>query len=371
MRPLILFDGSVMKGRITSWLLVACCASATVATAAANDNPLLNEAVVGNASTVSVIQTLYAKVNFKVIPAGHQEPSLAYSAQYWREPGLVRVRDRCLQGRAGQLIEFLRTEGQQRAVTRLPRQQPNTFTIGLRIAKEWRPTILTDVWKLALMGIPPMDTEEKPPLPISEALRQMKLKRVTAESGPNGRLTRLTLADDDDTYDVWLDPAVNWLVRKVVRQRDKSPREPGSRSEYTIADFREVQPGIFFPTKMTLQYEVNGKHSVTHEAEFSDVKINQLHQPPFPLKLPLYGGMPATDEIAGTTYMVDADGKPTGKVKALRYAPAPVAAMPDPNTQPGPSWLRHSSTWLIGLSLSCAAAAAFLAYRRRRAEQAT
>ena len=28
----------------------------------------------------------------------------------------------------------------------------------------------------------------------------MKLKRVAAESGPNGRLTRVTLADDPDTY---------------------------------------------------------------------------------------------------------------------------------------------------------------------------
>src|ERR1700730_9119457 len=67
-------------------------------------DPQLMDAVNGHASSVTAIQTVYGELVLRITPAGQQEPSLSYSAKYWREPGLVRVRQTCDLGLVGQVI---------------------------------------------------------------------------------------------------------------------------------------------------------------------------------------------------------------------------------------------------------------------------
>lgn len=358
-----------MLDRITQILIVAVIAAATTPRVGRCDDALLHQAAKGNASSLESIRTIYAKVDLKVTPAGWQTPSLAFSSQFWKEPGVVRVRQNSYIGRTGQVLDYLATEGVQRTVTRLPGQQPNTFAVSLLIAKEHRPTILTDVFKLALLGLPPAGSEEKPAMTIAEAAKQLRFKGSSRERGPNGQLVRLTFDDDVSTYDAWLDPNVNWLIRRVIRRLPATGNIRKRTTEYIIADFAEVQPGVFFPTKMTMNSAVAGKHSVTYEAIFTEVSINTLRQPPFPMKLPLYKGIRATDEIAGTKYLVDAEGKQTGKADVIRYAPLPVApATADPNTARDWSWLTRPSTYLIGAAVGFGVVASVIAYRRRRSQ---
>ena len=361
-----------MRSRAICWVLVASGTALALPAARGYDEAVLDAAVRGNTSTVASIQTLYAKAKVRVTPAGQTQPSSELVAQYWREPGLVRVREESAPGFREQTIEFVAEGGRQRAVIRQPGPEPGSFGVRMLIANEWRPTIQTDVWKLALLGLPRMDNEVQPTLQLAEAVQQLKVTGVGTESGPQGRLTRVSLADDVGSCEVWLDPAVNWLCRKAVRRINRAAKQSAVRQELTVADFAEVQPGVYFPTRVTMQGYLEDRHSVSREADFTDVAINTRRQPPFPVKLPVGVPMPVADEIQGTTYAVDAEGKPTGKVDVLRYAPPPVsAARSNPNEAPPPGWFSRTSTWLFGLSLMFGVAAAALIYRRRHAGPAS
>ncbi|HEX4610590.1 MAG TPA: hypothetical protein VH092_20540, partial [Urbifossiella sp.] len=200
---------------------------------------------------------------------------------------------------------------------------------------------------------------------------------VTTEPGPKGPLTCIILdGEKASVYSIWLDPEVNWLVRKFVREVPGFKTAGGqeyisSRDEYEIEDFVEVRPAIYFPTKMTCKGYLKGEHSVTQEAEFTSVRVNDLKVPPFPMRLPTATGMVVADELTGTTYTSDADGNPAGKQSVLRHAPAvdgPVR--PDPTAAPESSIWYQSSTWFIALAMCFALGAAALVYRRRRTAMA-
>lgn len=355
-----------------SGFVLLCCVGLVPLRGPAAD-PLLETAATGNASTLGGIQTCYAKVAFRVIPAGAKEPTIEYAAEYWREPTLCRVRQRCSRGFPGQTIEALIAQGQQRLVTEQPGPTPNTFAAGLQIADEAKSIIMTNAWRLALFALPRFDSEVKPQLSVSEAVARMTVKEVTTERGPAGKLTRVTLEEaPGDTFTVWLDPSVNWLVRKVERNTDTQAELGGKnvryrrRDEYEVTGFSEVAPGTFFPTGVRNRGFVNGKLSVVHEADFSEVSVNRLKTSPLPIRLPIRAGMTVTDEIKGLRYTADASGNPSGKAMVLRYAPVPLLpAAPNPNEQPPPGPMTHTSTWLLVLAGLLATATAALIYRRR------
>jgi hypothetical protein len=70
-------------------------------------DPGLEVATAWNASSLGGIQTCYAKVALRIIPAGDAEPSLEYSSEYWR-------------GFPGQTIDAEIVQGRQRAITEQP-----------------------------------------------------------------------------------------------------------------------------------------------------------------------------------------------------------------------------------------------------------
>lgn len=355
-----------------SGLFLLCCVCFAPLRGLAGD-PLIETAAAGNASTVGGIQTCYAKVAFRVIPAGAKEPTLEYAGEYWREPTLCRVRQRCSRGFSGQTIDALIAHGQQRVVTEQPGPTPNTFAAGVQIADQWKQLIRVDVWQLGLLVLPRLDSEAKPRLSVSEAVARMAVKKVTAEKGKTGKLTRLTLEENPgDTFTVWLDPSVNWLVRKVERNTDTQVELGGKmvrfrrRDECEANGFSEVAAGTFFPTGVRIRSFVNDKLSVVHEAEFSEVSVNRLKTSPLPTRLPIRAGMMVTDEIKGLRYTADAAGNPSGKAMVFRHAPdSLLPAAPNPNEQPPPGPLTHTSTWLLVLAGLLATATAVLIYRRR------
>jgi hypothetical protein len=265
------------------------------------------------------------------------------------------------------------THGQQRVVTEQPGPTPDTFAAGVQIADDTKRLIWTDVWRLGLLVLPRLDSEAGLQLSVSESVARMTVKEVATEKGRAGKLTRLTLEDrPEDTFTAWLDPSVNWLVRKVERRTATTIELNGKkvtyrmRNEYEANGFSEVAPGNFFPTGVRMRSFVNDKLSVVHEAEFSEVSVNRLKTSPIPLHLPIRAGMTVTDEVKGLRYTADASGNPAGKSMVLREAPAPLLPVsPNPNEQPPPGALTHTSTWFLILAGLLATATAFLIYRRR------
>jgi hypothetical protein len=305
--------------------------SPTFATAQVANDPMLNEAIAGNEQSLGSIRSLFAKVEFSILPANQSTPSLAYTADYWRAHDLIRVKQRCVAGgnMIGQLIDYDCRQGIQRAITSYPGSSPNTVEVGMTITPATTKLILTDCWQLALFFVPQADSDERQMRTFSDACRTMTIKKASKSNDYSIKGVRVQLNDvDGSTYDVWIDSSVNWLIRKVVRQASGTSNY---RVEYEAADYKEFQPGIFFPTKTEIRGYLNGSLEYTKKVAFSEIKINELDRSPIQLALPFRSGMPVKDDIKGLTYEVDSAGHPIGRSQPIRHAPPTVPEKAPPS----------------------------------------
>lgn len=173
------------------------------------------------------------------------------------------------------------------------------------------------------------------------------------------------------TVDIYFDPAVNYLIRQVIYT------EQNYRREDEILEFKEHQPGLFFPELTAGRSQVlpsEAKYS-EHKTKFSDIQINQpLSKDFFNFKYP--HGVFLSDSIRGCEYRVDADGNQISQATPLGREPPPPGNAGDvkhdfgAETQTEPRTLSH---WILPISfgiLIAGGVAAFLRRRRRQAESA-
>ncbi|WP_143392848.1 hypothetical protein [Fimbriiglobus ruber] len=330
-------------------------------------------AIAGNSASIGSISTLYTKVSFKIFPAGDTDPNFICTAEYWREPGLIRCTEQGIKGTDTQ-IEYLVEKGEQRVLYKRPGPQPGSYALNGVVASEWRPSIRTDAWRLGLCGLPTFDSDAKPLLTVAQALQKFKFKGATSERLQKRPVVHLTFIEpvaetttDGIIYDLWLDPSVNWMICKALVCFDVPDKKFRTKNEYLIDSFTEVIPGQFFPSKMTMRCEVNGNHFVTQVAEFTDTKLNTIKRCPFSVALNAPAATPFQDEIRGTVYVLGKDGKPGGKPMPLQAAaPATtVGTTPLPTTSP-PTPTSRIAIVLMGSAVLLTLAAAVVAYRRRR-----
>jgi hypothetical protein len=359
-------------GRLTALTVLA------LVVGPAHADPDLDAAVARHTAAVGAIHTLYTKVAFRITTPDSPTPTIESESEYWRDGKVVRIRERDIRGFGGRTREILVTGDRQKVVTGHPKTGDDRPFAGLMITKPHEPFGVADVWRLALCGLPPQDAETKPVLPLAEAVRQLRVTRVRVESGPQGPLTRISLTEPDRTYDVWVDSAVNGMIRRFDRSSKFFVVNDGERTfktetcRYEVESFREVSPAVYFPAKTIITCDHDGTPIVRQEAEFTDTRVNQK-APPFPLRLPIRAGMPVQDRFRGLVYeSVDADGNPAGTPKVLLEGPtrsveegAPVAT--DPNEAVREAALSRPGTWFLILAGVFAAAAGVVMYRRRRA----
>ncbi len=114
--------------------------------------------------------------------------------------------------------------------------------------------------------------------------------------------------------ELWFDPSVNYLVRKMsLRYGQSAPR---NRLICEVLAFSEAEPGIYFPEKCSIHlYE--GQTLLSNSlVTLSKIEVNQaIPGNVFNLEIPK--GTTLYDAISGTQYAVDRGGRQIGRARNL------------------------------------------------------
>lgn len=168
--------------------------------------------------------------------------------------------------------------------------------------------------------------------------------------------------------EIWLDPSVNYLTRKV-KMYDAAAKSSGTHS---VTRFREVRPGVFFPQTVVSQVERDGKPPPSWAATFSNIVVNKtLPADAFELTLP--PGILVYDMIADKVLRTDSAGKPTlpglddkGRPLHLTHTqPVPAALKAEGYTHASLAEAASPTRWLLPTGLLFLVCGMFLAVLRR------
>jgi hypothetical protein len=183
---------------------------------------------------------------------------------------------------------------------------------------------------------------ERPHDPIDEALKSSQYRIALSEVLREGRREKhVTFSDVSGAVrkELWIAPELNYLVTKAVH---RLAPDGSSRLERTTSEFREVKPGVFFPTRGEMQGYKQGKRYIANSIAFTKVSVNDPIDPN-DLELRFPEGLPVADNIKNTLYTVDRNEKPVSGSSALiplsRDEQVRIAAL-----QP---WYRRWQSWAL------------------------
>jgi hypothetical protein len=213
-----------------------------------------------------------------------------------------------------------------------------------------------------VLNVPPRGIEDYPfEVFLSEATRIKKTERKTID-GKEVIVVAVIFAGNaarPGTWDVevFFDPAVNYLVRKVVYT---TPGPKGRiRQEQEVTQFKECAPGVFFPERAKGSSGLEGTSANNDSALFnefsvlfSDIHVNE----PLPddiVRFRYPDGIILSDAIRGTTYRVDSEGNRISDETPFGKIPPPpegeLAASPlgtETREEPWPT-----TWWILPVSL--------------------
>ena len=114
---------------------------------------------------------------------------------------------------------------------------------------------------------------------------QYKVNAVKRRTEGDRELIYINLENEKKRLEIWFDPQVNYLARKMYIT---SLTRVKTRGESEVVRFKEAEPGIYFPEQVeTRGYHENNLTGITTKT-FSDIRINQpLRSGVFQLAIPL------------------------------------------------------------------------------------
>jgi hypothetical protein len=271
---------------------------------------LLAEVRAGNKAALDSIRTLSCRMTVanpvSVVPQSQMAP-----VEHWQSGDSIRVRF----ADAFQLTDAVRHHGVNR--TSFVSQEGNVFSIR-PVQSEQRMSRFDPHRSglLALFG------PKGSPLPLEKILSQPhKIKGVSRQplDGHDCVLVKMSFTFDGGSkgdFEIWFDPQVNYLARRLTGDFSGSPDMPPSRRESQVLKFVEAAPGIHFPAEAETKF-LTGKKMTEHQVvTFTDIRINQ----PLPadiFELPIPPNATVLDAVADREYKVDANGKETGTSRPL------------------------------------------------------
>jgi len=302
------------------WVALAIQSHLFVADIRAED--LLAEVRAGNKAALDSIHTLSCRMNVanpvSTIPQSQMSP-----VEYWQSGDSIRVRF----ADAFQLADSVRHNGVNR--TSFVSQEKNVFSIR-PVQSEQRMSRFDPYGSglLTLFGT------KGSPLPLEKILSQPhKIKGVSRQplDGHDCVLVKMSFKFDGQAtgdFEIWFDPQVNYLARRLTGDFSGSPDMPPARRESQVLKFVEAAPGIHFPAEAETKF-LAGKKITEHQVvTFTDIRINQ----PLPagiFELPIPPNSTVLDAIADREYKLDANGNESGPSRPL------AKGMPTPSGKPG------------------------------------
>ena len=303
------------------WVAVAVQAHVWVADIRAQD--LLAEVRAGNKSALDSIRTLFCRMTVET-PVSAVNRSGTSPVDYWQSGDSLRIRfeDAFQITDAVRLKEISRTS----FITLRPAsEQRSVFSI-----RALQPEQLHGRFDPYGSGLLKLFGTKGAPLTLEAILGQPhKVKKVTKQPIEGGECIVLEMSvkfDSQSTgnFEIWFDPKVNYLARKLIGDFTGPPDRPKVRRESQVLRFVEAAPGIHFPVEAETKFINNDKLTHHEVATFSDIRINQ----PLPtgiFELPIPPNSKVLDAIQDREYTVDGSGKETGISRPLaKGMPAPA-----------------------------------------------
>lgn len=326
-----------MRDPYAAVLLVCCCASSS-ASAGAHELDLLKTVREGHSAAVGSIRTLSCRYTSKMSSQG----GILETGEYWRSPESVRVRARnkspagehnseawVSEARKTWLVDARMPDGRRRmsagVVPRLDHEADEVWSKALLTFYGPKASVLTFEELLA---------------------RPHKLTQVKHVTEGERALVYVDLTHEKARLELWFDPAVNYLVRKLI-MRTPPPEGDGvalQRADYVVARFKEVAPAVFFPEQVDVKIFAEGRLVLTTTNTLSDFLVNQPLPPDvFTVRLP--PGVEVTDSIEGKVFIVGADGR-LSVVPGKQVATSPAL----PASAAGSTWQTQTQTESLPLT---------------------
>ncbi len=305
---------------------------------AGSQKDLLETAATGHRAARESVHTFYCQVS---VASDHGNSSLLPRGEYWRSLDDVRIRSQ-----RGSISEDVLVQN-ARIKSVVKERTPRGEKVSASIAQANQSLGQCDVWRMGLLTFfGPQDAW----VTLDELLKlQVKLREARYVSEGETRLVYISLEHSKAQLDIWLDPRVNYLARRMhIAMTQAGPR---TRGEHEVVRFKEVVPGIYFPERIEVRGYTDNQLEGTTIATFGDIRINQslgpdvfkLHYPP---------GTKIMDTIQGKFYTVDSEGRPTGEVRNMQVVtspPLPVGTELQTVTEFEP---KSAIRWIIPVSLS-------------------
>ena len=197
-----------------------------------------------------------------------------------------------------------------------------------------------DAWLLGLLVI--NHPQEVKSLPFEEIVKAAsKVMKVDRQKNDAKEMIVVRLRFDtppdgsDDTWEVevFFDPSVNYLVKKVVKYYINHKRVDIEE----VISFKDMGSGIFFPTHVTGMCGVPDKFDTTRsEAILTEIQVNEL-LPAEIFRVEYPEGTPLTDAIRGTFYRVNKSGEAISKEYEIGRTSPPPPMKSDNSTAPSPA----------------------------------
>lgn len=261
------------------------------------DLPLLERTVSGNEAAIDAIATFYAEAT---VVTTSEEGVGGVSCKYWRD----RSRIRFTQTRKPNVFTDFDVRGGKiySVVTGPGPADPTLASTMIRPLDDW--SMAVDPWQAMMFSLPvglSNGTQKKIlHYTLSEGIKRSKVSVVEWVTKPTRQVhLAFELTGEGRRYEVWVDPARNWLVTRCIHEAQFQEQSAGKtkitkwRIESDVADWQET-PSISVPTTFVAQSWYNGEKSTHNTISLKNIEINR------PVSFPVMPTAPAG------TLMVDA-----------------------------------------------------------------
>ncbi len=225
-----------------------------------------------NAASQAAISTIQARVevaeeiNPEMLPRSAAAGSLQskYVIEYTRSGNKERHRE--IEGPMG-VRDVIRDDGSGKGSLFQANTGGQTIDQAMIAANKDLPVLLR-VWELALFHLPWYEH------PLSRLLDESEVKAPKSRSEAGRSLVYLDVRDSAGRrYEVYVDPGVNCLIRKLIVHR--SLPNGDARLVTEVVSFQEPRPSVFFPERVVRSLFFRGKWTTKMDVTFTNVRVNE------------------------------------------------------------------------------------------------
>lgn len=256
---------------------------------------LLTDSCNSHQATIESIRTFHCRVSFsfeRPQPWGN-----TMTGEYWR----IGSTFRCKSNRGSAVTDSSNRDGVTTSFTVDSKQSGDKGRDGHITNKDM--PYLCDAWSYGLLSL------------FGGDRFRVSLKELIGSAGAtssarhaekeNRRMVRIEISTSRADLEVWLDPSVNYLVRHLKGTMKGAVKLEG---EFTVESFQEVNPGVFFPAKVTYTgFKGKDREKTGWVAVFSGIEINQpLADKALDIRFP--PGLLVHDDIRNGVFRTNAAG---------------------------------------------------------------